>query len=304
VSAAASATMVGYHALLQRIVAAAFRGRVFGLHTTCAAGAVLVAAGIAVATDRSGAAPVLATAAFGTAILALTVGVVTIRVRAGLSELGAQLLFLENLNSFLMRFLYRFRRIGPSTVPRTGPVIVVANHRCSLDPWFLSAGAPYRQISFLIAAEYADWPIVRYYVRQTGCIPVRRQSRETRATKAAFRHLQAGGALGIFIEGGIVPPGQPPRPKDGAAVLALKTGATVIPANISGIRYREGLVAGIFTRHRARVRFGPAVDLSEFEGTGHDREMVHAATQKIYAAIEALAPNEPVGKEAETKSCA
>lgn len=300
VSAAAAATIVGYHALLQRIVANRCRGAVFGLHTTGVAAAILLAAMLALAVDRGGAMPLRGVLWLGTAIVALIAGVITIRVRVGRSVHGAQLLFLENLNSFLMRFLYRFRRIGPSTVPHAGPVIVVANHRCSLDPWLLCAGAPYRRISFLIAAEYADWPIVRYYVRQIECIPVRRDSRETRATKQAIRYLQAGNALGVFIEGGIHPPGEPPEPKDGAAVLALKTGATVIPAYISGIRYRDGLIAGVLTRHRARVRFGPAVELSEFSGAAHNREMVHAATHKIHAAIEALAPREPVVKNDES----
>ena len=72
------------------------------------------------------------------------------------------------------------------------------------------------------------------------------------------------------------------------ALLALKTGAPVIPVLIEGTRYREGAVRSVFTRHRARVRYGPPVDLSEFRGWEDRRGAVRAATAKIYGAIWAL----------------
>jgi len=288
IAGSASAALLSCTCLLQRTVADRFRGRIAGLRGACAAAAMLAAAGAVSLQNMVRPAPSAATLAV--AVLAIVGGVVTIRTRVRRSVHDAKLLFLEHLNDFLMRILYRFERIGPSTVPRHGPVIVASNHRCSLDPWILCAGAPYRRISFLIAAEYAYWPIVRYYVKAIEGIPVRRGSRETGATKQALRRLQAGRALGVFIEGGILPPGEPRRPMDGAAVLALKTGATVIPAYISGMRYRDGLIAGLLTRHRARVRFGRPVDLSEFAGRSRDRAQIRAATQKIYAAIQALAP--------------
>ncbi len=142
----------------------------------------------------------------------------------------------------------------------------------------------------MIAAEYAGWPIIKQVVRLIECIPVRRGTRDTSATKQAIRHLQAGKALGIFIEGGIVAPDKVPSPKDGVAMIALKTGATVIPAYISGTVHREGIISGLLTRHRARIRFGRPVDLTEFRQAEQNRDNVRAATRKIYAAVNALAP--------------
>ena len=78
-------------------------------------------------------------------------------------------------------------------------------------------------------------------------------------------------------------------------MLALRTGAPVIPAYISGVTYHKNVVWGLLIRHRARVRFGPPVDLSEFQAGDRNRDSIRAATGKIYAAVTALAPTpEPV----------
>ena len=278
--------------LLQRMVADQYRGRVFGVRDVCTAAALLLATGLLGVPrwprldDRVG------YILIGVAVGTLAVGTVNLGVHIHRSALGIRLTLGEHLNEFLAKCWWRFQRIGPSTVPREGAVIIAANHACSADPVFLSAAVPYRPISFLVAQEYANWPIIRSIMRLIECIPVRRGTRDAASTKQAIRHLHAGKALGIFIEGRIVPPGQIVEPKDGVAMLALRTGATVIPARISGIIYRDGVVQGLLTRHRARIRLGKPVDLSEFETGRSNRETVKAVTRKIYTAIQSLGPSD------------
>ena len=190
-------------------------------------------------------------------------------------------------NRLLCRVLYRLKRVGPCTVPLSGPVIVAANHTCSADPLMISAACPKRTVSFIIAEEYSDIRGARWFVRLIDCIPVRRESQDTAATREAIRRLRAGRALGIFIEGRIPKPGESEPPKDGVAMLALRTGAEVIPAHISGTLYRATVASGFLARHRARVRFGPPVDLAEF-AEGPMRSRVYGATAKIFAAIQEL----------------
>jgi len=190
----------------------------------------------------------------------------------------------EKLNEFFCRCWYRFRRIGPCTVPTTGPVLLVANHTSPADPLMLCAGCTYRKISFLIAREYVSLPIGRFFVRIVECIPVRRDGNDVAAARQALRRLRSGQALGIFIEGRITPPGQQPDLKDGAALLALRSGATVIPAHISGTIYTDTVLPGFLARHRARVRFGPPIDLRDL-GERSGRQAVAAATARIYDRI-------------------
>ena len=113
---------------------------------------------------------------------------------------------------------------------------------------------------------------------------MRRDGRDLTATKTALRRLQQGYVLGIFIEGRITPPGETAVPKDGVALLALRSRATVIPAYIGGTLYRDGIAAGFFARHRARVRFGHAVDLTGLTDRP-GREAVAEATRRIYERI-------------------
>ncbi|MCP4249431.1 MAG: 1-acyl-sn-glycerol-3-phosphate acyltransferase [bacterium] len=200
---------------------------------------------------------------------------------------GLPLRVAMRFNAAMCRSWYRLRRIGPCTVPADGPVIVAANHHCTADPLILSAACPSRAITFLIAREYANTPFFGYFVGLLDCIHVRRDGRDVAATKTALRRLRQGYALGIFIEGRITPPDETPVPKDGVALLALHSRATVIPAHIGGTLYRDGIAAGFFARHRARVRFGSAVDLAGLTGRP-GREAVAEATKRIYEHICAL----------------
>jgi 1-acyl-sn-glycerol-3-phosphate acyltransferase len=200
--------------------------------------------------------------------------------------------FAEHLNEFIAKWWYRLERIGPSRLPHAGPAIIASNHVCGADPILIGASSTHRPMTFLIAAEYAGWPIVRRVVKFLECIPVRRDTRETSATKQALRVLNEGKAMVIFIEGGIVGPGEPIRLKDGVATLALKTGAAVIPTYITGIKYHDSLLRSLFARHHARLRMGPPVDLSEFLGEPQTRDKIRAATRRIYDAILDLAPPE------------
>lgn len=288
----AVAVMAGFHALLQRTVANRFRGRVFGIKDLVSTVALLTATGMLGIPKWQRLDDWVGWLLIGVAGLALFAGVMTMVVRVRRSVFGFRLTMASHLNEFIAKFWWRFQRIGPSRVPREGPAILTANHTCAADPVFLCAAAPYRLLSFIIAAEYVKWPGIRQIVRLLDCVPVRRGERDLGATKQSLRHLQSGRAMGIFIEGGIAPPGRRRTPKDGVATLALKTGAPVIPAFISGIKYREGVVPSLLTRHNARIRMGPPVDLSEFMDAPKGRDTIRAASQKIYDAIWALAPPE------------
>jgi 1-acyl-sn-glycerol-3-phosphate acyltransferase len=286
------AVIASFHSLLQRTVANRFRGRVFGVHDVCSTLALLLSTGLLGLPSWERVDRWVGWILAGVAVFTLCAGLVTLFVRLRRSALHRHAItFAANINEFLARFWWRMRRVGPATVPRTGPVIVTSNHTCPADPSLICAAVPYRVVSFMIAAEYADFPVWRSFLRMIECIPVRRGAGDMDATKQALRHLREGKALGIFIEGGIVAPGEEARPKDGVASLALRTGATVIPAYISGVKYHPRMLRAVLSRHRAQVRFGQPVDLSEFTQGDRGKEAIRAATRKIYAAVLGLAPN-------------
>jgi 1-acyl-sn-glycerol-3-phosphate acyltransferase len=279
-----TALIASYNTLLQRIVPNRYRGRVFGVLDLWTTFGLLMATGLLGIPQWPGIDRWVGYILLAMAALFLAAGVVTLILRQRTGPHPFPLSLVENLNEFLARCWYRLRRDGPCYVPRTGPVLVVSNHTCTADPLMLSAACRYRALSFMIAREFYNVRFFGWFVRLVECIPVRRDGRDTEATKAAIRHLRAGKAVAIFIEGRIPKPGETAEPKDGPALLALRTGATVIPAHISGTKYHDSIARPFFQRHRARVRFGKPIDLSEWTGT-RDRDTIRAATRKIHDAI-------------------
>ncbi len=188
------------------------------------------------------------------------------------------------------RFFHRLRA-DPSTLPRGNGAILVCNHHAVLDPFVLAA-TNRRLISFLIAMEYYRMASMRWFFDRVGCVPVERGRVTVSSVRGALERLEEGRVLGIFPEGGIHPVGQPVKPKPGAALLALETGAPVIPARIAGIRQLPGSDIWTFLRPwRIRLRYGPPVpleDLRHLYSGEYDRMLLNRAAGRIIDAIYAL----------------
>ena len=121
-------------------------------------------------------------------------------------------------------------------IPRDGPVILAANHISNADAVLIGAFITPRlgrRIHWLGKKEMFDWPIVGFIARNGGIIPVDRGAADVEAFRVARRILDAGNVLMVFPEGTRSPTGQLQPPKDGLAMLALRTNATIVPIGIS-----------------------------------------------------------------------
>src|SRR5690606_32743620 len=105
--------------------------------------------------------------------------------------------------------------------------------------------------------------------------------------------LRAGKALAIFIEGRIVPPGEVSEAKDGATVLALHSGATVVPAHISGTIWDDSLVMAFFRPHKAVLRFGEPINLREMAGPRPDKDEIPRLSAMLLERIRRLPLEKP-----------
>jgi len=116
-------------------------------------------------------------------------------------------------------------------IPREGPVILAANHISNADAVILGAWLTKslgRRIHWLGKKEMFDWPVVGYVARNGGIHPVDRGAADVDAFRTAERVLREGHVLMIFPEGTRSPTGELQRPKDGLAMLALRTGAPIV----------------------------------------------------------------------------
>lgn len=159
----------------------------------------------------------------------------------------------------LFHTLYRTRVVGADRVPADGPVLLVANHLGLLDGPLVFSVAP-RPASFLVKRElFTGWFGV--LLRAIGQIPVDRTTGDRAALGTALAVLRGGGAVGMFPEG-TRGRGDVAQVHQGAAWLALQSGAPVIPVACLGTRATGG-ARGSLPRLRSRlaVVFGEPFDL-------------------------------------------
>ena len=188
------------------------------------------------------------------------------------------------------------RPVGMAPLPEHGPTILISNHTCGIDNFLLQASCE-RKLGFLIVQDWYDFWMLRPFCRWIGCIPVRRDGRDLAATRAALRALEQGRVVPIFPEGRIRPESGHGfgTPQPGSAFLALRSGVPVIPAYISGTPRTSDIFRALRTPSRARVVFGPPVDLSRFAGPGEhiDKATLQAATEALFDAIRSLCDRFP-----------
>jgi 1-acyl-sn-glycerol-3-phosphate acyltransferase len=137
----------------------------------------------------------------------------------------------------LARCLTRVRVEGDlGAIPRTGPVILAANHISNADAVIIGSWLTPklgRRIHWLGKKEMFEWPIVGWMARNGGVVPVDRGAADVEAFRLAQRVLTAGNVLMVFPEGTRSPTGELQVPKDGLAMLALRTDATIVPIGVS-----------------------------------------------------------------------
>ena len=122
-------------------------------------------------------------------------------------------------------------------LPRTGPLIIAANHASNLDvpiigAWLIPRLG--RRIHWLGKKELFDWPIIGWVAANGGVHPVDRGTADIEAFRLAQRILDQGHVLFVFPEGTRSPDGRLQGARDGIALLALRTGAPVVPVGIAG----------------------------------------------------------------------
>lgn len=146
-----------------------------------------------------------------------------------------------------------------------GPLILIGNHRCGLDPLLVQASVN-RPLCFLMAREYYHGMLgMRWFFRMVGAIPVSPGGANRHALREAIEVLEKGGVLCIFPEGAANPDIPLKRILPGASMLALETGAPLIPFRVTGVWPFDHvhIWKGLLRRSRARLRFGETFRLQK-----------------------------------------
>ena len=161
-----------------------------------------------------------------------------------------------------------------------GPTILAPVHRSNLDS-VLIATLTSRRIRALGKESLFTTPGVGYVCAALGAIPVKRGAADKDAMKAAMGLLTEGEAMIVFPEGGRQYGNDIGPLFDGAAWLASRTGARVVPIGIAGTE--QALPQGAKRIHRSNVAIVVAepMELAGNEGRRPNRQQLQAFTEQL-----------------------
>lgn len=185
--------------------------------------------------------------------------------------------------------------VGLANVPKHGPLILASNHVNMLDSVLLAVLVP-RRIVYMGKIELWKTPIIGPLYGLAGFIPVRRFEADLGALRRADSTLRDNQLLGMFPEGTrSVRPGLG-KGHPGTAIIALRTGAPILPVGISGTS-GVAVPRSLFRITRVRLVFGKPFRLPE--GRRLNAELVQECTERIMKEIAVLLPEEYRGEYAQ-----
>jgi 1-acyl-sn-glycerol-3-phosphate acyltransferase len=194
---------------------------------------------------------------------------------------------LELSRSPALRATFRPEVTGYDYVPRSGPVVLAANHLSFVDEFFTPI-ATRRQVTYLAKAEY--------FFGGLGHVPVDRDS--TRAAAASIdicvRVLAEGRAFGIYPEGTRSPDGRLYKFRTGVARVALRSGAPVVPVGLVGTRDVQAPGQKMWHRAPLGVHFGPPMYFGHLADQERSSKVLREVTETIREAIQKLSGQEYV----------
>jgi 1-acyl-sn-glycerol-3-phosphate acyltransferase len=155
--------------------------------------------------------------------------------------------FAKLLTKLVFIFLYRVELINAEKVPTQGSVILCANHNGMLDMFFIGYKLK-RWIYWMGKEELFHNPIAGFIFRKLGVFPVKRGKGDVGSIKTAFKLLQDGKIIGMFPQGtrAKAKSTSPLRIKSGAAMLAIKSGAKILPVAVHGSHRPFSRISVIF----------------------------------------------------------
>ena len=200
----------------------------------------------------------------------------------------------ELVGRTLIRVSTRVTVEGLEHVPTDGPLILAANHISNADPPLVACWltpALDRPVHWMAKAEALEWPVAGWFMRQNGAFGIHRGAADTEAFRLARSVLDDGRVLGTFPEGTRSPMGALQVAKDGVTLLALRTGAPILPIGVAG-------TDRFWPRGRTLWRIGGRISLRVGEPfvlereTGPDgrRESLEDVTTRLMVRIAELLP--------------
>mgnify|MGYP002623653892 CR=1 FL=1 len=180
---------------------------------------------------------------------------------------------------FLNKCVFHVTYKGQENFPTDGkPIIVCPNHISATDPIVVALGVKPR-IHFMAKEELFKNPIASWALKHNNSFPVSRGKMDINAVRYSVELIKRGKNLAIFPEGTRSKEGKPKQGKNGAAYVAKKTGADVIPVAICKDNEKNTIT----------VVYGKVIKNSEFGFSDKkSKDELTRATERIMNDITAM----------------
>lgn len=191
----------------------------------------------------------------------------------------------------LVRAWWRWRFEGLDRIPRTGPALIACNHLSYFDPVsnahaVLRAG---RVPRFLAKRELFEAPVLGWFLRAHGQIPVRRGTGDQSPLRLAQEALGRGEVVVIYPEGTVTrrPDHLPMEAKTGMVRLALEAQVPVIPMASWGSAaiWQKSGPGSLVPRRPVWSKVGAPIDVAGRGVPLSDHDGVRTLTAEVMAAL-------------------
>jgi len=187
--------------------------------------------------------------------------------------------FKWSIVSPMLHAYFRGKIYGVENVPQSDPLVVVSNHASYFDPPIVS-NCVRRPVAYMAKQELFEIPVLAQAIKLYGAYPVSRGSADRNAIRAALECLENGWAVGVFLQGTRTPDGKITDPKKGAALLAAKAQAPILPVSLWGT---EGILKDSSIPHPVplTIRIGQVID----PPSSTNKDELEAVTEKCAQVI-------------------
>ena len=201
----------------------------------------------------------LQTAGMGTPSLFIMLGIGSLLVAIAVGRTMPASALSDAL-SILFRTLFRIEVKGIDNLNKVGPNVIIAlNHVSFLDAG-LAMSLRNRKPVFAIDVGIAKLWWVRPFVKLTNALPL--DPTKPMAVRSLIDAVKAGNALIIFPEGRITVTGSLMKVYDGAAMIADKADAEIVPVRIEGL---EQTPFSRLSKSQVRRKWFPKVKVTVLE---------------------------------------
>lgn len=188
---------------------------------------------------------------------------------------------------------HRLSVYGKEKIPKDRPVIVASNHASYLDPPVVGYAFFPSYLKFIAWDKLFSFPLFGAYLRAMGSVPVSQDDKNSSAglLRLVMGFIKEGYNVFICPEGHRTEDGRLQPLEGGVAIMALKTGAPVIPTYAAGT-WRALAPHMRFPRPcKLTVTFGGPIDpakLPEGLNEKEKRRYILAKIEEFYKEQDAL----------------